>query len=265
MSKLFLFYLSMLLACASCNAAQLPDQPDRVLFVGNSLTYVGNLPAVFSALAHANGHVVDSYMVVSPGGTLSERVADGSAARALQQCDCTSLVLQERGGDLFDGFGHAAMLQSKQAIASLSHAGRAHGANVVLLGTYNSPGISHQLVVMEGAAAKAAGIPYIAVSERLWRLYAAYPPLDWLCKAGGHPGKHLVLLDAILLYKQLYGSFPAATPFVVHAPIYGVHTGLTPELRRADAAPPNTGTPQEVSYSASVIGKLLVELEKPGG
>ncbi len=263
MRKYALLFLSLLFVFASCSAAQVSGHPARVLFVGNSLTYVGNLPAVFSALAHTNGHAVDSYMVVAPGGTLTQRVADGSASHALQQCRCTTLVLQERGGDLFGGFGADAMAQSKHAIAALANAGHAGGASVLLLGSYNSLSVSHHLVVMEGAAAQAAGIPYIAVSERLWRLHKAYPSLEWLRKAGGHPGKALTLLDAILLYKQLYGAWPAAKPFVVHAPIYGVHTGLKPILRRANAPPPNAGAPQTVAYSASVIGEFVTALEKP--
>jgi hypothetical protein len=262
MRKYVILFLSLLLVSPAYGQAQVSAH-DHVLFAGNSLTYVGNLPAVFSALARTNGHAVDSYMVVAPGGTLAERVADGSVTRALKQCRCTALVLQERGGDLFGSFGADAMAQSKHAIAALTEAGRASGASIVLLGTYNSPSVSHHLVVMEGTAAQAAGIPYIAISERLWRLHKAYPSLEWLRKAGGHPGKALTLLDAILLYKQMYGVWPAVKPFVVHAPIYGVHTGLKPRLRRANAPPPNAGVPQTVAYSATVITEILAALEIP--
>lgn len=261
MRKLLFLGLAAVFLCASCSTKQVSKQPDRILFVGNSLTYVGNLPAVFSTLARANGHAVRSYMIVSPGGTLSERVADGSVPRALRKRGCAMLVLQERGGDLFGDFGHDALVKSKQAIMTLAGIGHASGASVVLLGTYNSPRVSHHLVVMEGAAARAAGIPYIAVSERLWRLHQAYPSLEWLRKEGGHPGKALTLLDAILVYKQLYRSYPVAKTFMVDAPIYGVHTGLRPKLRDANAPPPNAGTPHTVSYSADALEKLLVFLK----
>lgn len=257
--------LSMLLVFASCHSARASSGQHRIFFVGNSLTYVGNLPAVFSALARANGHAVSSYMVVSPGGTLSERMADGSVARGLRKCHCSTMILQERGGDLFDLFGHKALAQSRQAIKSLARMGHADGATVVLLGTYNSLDISHHLVAMEGAAAHEAGIPYIAVSEQLWRLHQTYPSLQWLRKKeGGHPGKALTLLDAILVYKQLYGTFPAAKSFVVHAPIYGIHTGLKAKLRRADAPPPATSaihTPKAVSYSAQIVGEIVAALK----
>ena len=251
-----------MLLCGSCIATQLSMQPERVLFVGNSLTYVGNLPAVFSALARANGHSARSYMIVSPGGTLAERVVDESVAPALQKCGCTTLILQERGGDLFGGFGADALIKSKQAIRTLAEIGRAKGASVVLLGTNNSQPVSHELVVMEGAAAHATGIPYIAVSERLWRLHNAYPSLEWLRKDRGHPGKALTLLDAILVYKQLYGTYPTAKSFTVHAPIYDAHhSGLKPTLRRASAAPPQANEPDTLSYPSAVTGELLLALK----
>lgn len=265
MRKLVILALLTLLFWVPYGAKPLrAQQPDGVLFVGNSLTYVGNLPAVFTALARANGHNVRSYMIVKPGGTLSERVAEGTVPHALEQCGCSVLVLQERGGDLFGGFGDEALAQSKQAIMTLARNGREKGASVVLLGTYNSPAVSHQLVLMEGAAANAAGIPYVAVSDLLWRLRKADPSLAWLRKEGWHPGKALSLLDAVLLYKQLYGSYPAAKGFVVRAPIYDTHSGLKPMLRKADAPPPNPATPQSVSYPAVMVGKLLRLLEESG-
>lgn len=261
MRKSLLLGFSILLLCVSCGTARASKHADRVLFVGNSLTYVGNLPAVFSALARANGHTDRSFMLVAPGATLSERVADGSAVRALQKCGCNVLVLQERGGDLFGLFGKDALARSKRAVATLAADGRAKRATVVLLGTYNSPKVSHRLVAMEGAAAHAAGIPYLAVSERLWRLHEAFPSLEWLRKEGGHPGKALTLLDAILLYEQVYGAYPAAKAFVVHAPIYGTHSGLTPQLRPASAPPPSASTPRTVSYPAAAIERLVAALE----
>src|SRR6056297_941890 len=82
-----------------------PSNPDRVLFVGNSLTYYGNVPAIFSALAEASGKPVTSDMIVVGGAELTERVADGTVARALDERRYTALVLQERGGALIGSFG----------------------------------------------------------------------------------------------------------------------------------------------------------------
>ena len=211
MRKLLLLALTTLLLCMSCSARHSENQPGRVLFVGNSLTYVGNLPAVFSALTSANGRSVSSDMIVRGGATLSERVTDGSVARALTEHRYTAIVLQERGGDLMCSFGPDSCIQSRQAIKTLANLARKKGLTVVLLGTYQSLSAASRLLVQEESSAAAdAGIPYIDVSEKLQRLRSAAPELTWFYTDGMHPGKDLVLLDAILVYKQLFGFYPDA-------------------------------------------------------
>ena len=127
--------LLVFLALTGCSRQE-SVQPQRVLFVGNSLTYVGNLPAVYSALAADNGHTVHSDMIVRGGATLSQRVADGSVARALESDRYAVIVLQERGGDLMCSFGPGSCVDSRAAIKALVALVREHGADVVLLGTY---------------------------------------------------------------------------------------------------------------------------------
>ena len=80
----WMLLLSLLVAGMQVPAgAMQPEAAQRVLFVGNSLTYVGNLPATFAALANANDQRVHSAMIVQGGATLEQRVADGSVRQAL--------------------------------------------------------------------------------------------------------------------------------------------------------------------------------------
>jgi len=265
MRKLAIAFLLVVLLGAS-HAAPLEDRADRVLFVGNSLVYVGNLPAVFSALAAANGHAVHSDMIVKGGATLDERVADGAVARALSKHAYTTVVLQERGGDLMCAFGPDSCVRSREAIKSLAQLAREKGVRVVLLGSYQSlPASSRKIVEAESSAAADAGIPYIDVSGQLQRLRAAEPGLAWFYTDGMHPGKDLVLLDAVLLYRHAFGLLPDARDFTVDAPIYTSNSGLTPESRPADAPPPKAGTPLGISYAAATIGKLLSVLGQDDG
>jgi len=257
MRKLALLLLSLILLGA-CNVGPAEEHHERVLFVGNSLVYVGNLPAVFSALAAANDHAVHSDMIVKGGATLDERVADGSVKRALATHNYTTLVLQERGGDLMCSFGPDSCIRSREAIKELSELARKKGVGVILLGTYQSlASSSRSLVEAESFAAADAGIPYIEVSEKLQHLRAIEPELSWFYTDGMHPGKDLVLLDAVLIHRQVFGSFPRIRGFTVDAPIYTTDSGLGPGLRAADAPPPKAGTPQGTSYAGYIIGKLL--------
>lgn len=265
MRKFGLLALAALLFCTSCDVPQ-SKQGGRVLFVGNSLTYVGNLPAVFSALAVANGQLVRSDMIVRGGATLTERVADGSVARALAGHTYTALVLQERGGDLVCSLAPDPCANSRRAIMALAKLGHEKGLPVVLLGTYQpQPSISRRLVEDEAAAASAAGISHVEVSEKLLRLRGAAPELAWFYADGMHPGKDMVLLDALLIYKQIFGTYPNAKSFVVKAPIYTNQSGLSESLRAANAPPPKADTPRALSYPSTTVKKLLNLIKANGG
>ncbi len=248
----------LLFACVACGVTNQDGKPERILFVGNSLTYVGNVPAVYAALATVNGHPVTSYMIVRGGATLSQRVEDGSVAKALAARTYTTLVLQERGGDLICAYTPDTCIKSQEAIKALAALGRKHGVAIVLLGTYQTDPISsRKLVEGEALAAAEARIPYIEVSEKLRHLRSAAPKLTWFAADGIHPGKDLALLDALLVYRTLQGAFPNAGALAIKAPIYGSTSGLTATLRRADAPPPLPKTPSEVHYASGVLETLL--------
>lgn len=212
----------MLLALlAICALAQAQEKPVAVLFVGNSQVYVGNLPAVLDALAGTVGKPMQSDMIVEGGATLKQRVDDGTVARALEAKHYDFVVLQERGGDLLCAFGPESCAGSTAAIGELGRLVQAHGAAPLLLGTYQSlPQASDALLDAEGAAATDAGMPYIAVSGRLAKGKASLPDAIWLNADGMHPGHDLILLDAVLLYTQMFGNAPPAAGFRVEAPMY---------------------------------------------
>ena len=256
MRSLLVFLLALLCACG----AHAPDAapPERVLFVGNSLTYVGNTPAVFAALSGNGGHAVASDMIVAGGATLAQRVQDGSVAHALDSRRYAMVVLQERGGDLLCAFGPDSCSDSTKAIGTLAAIAKAHGARAVLLGTYQAmPKMSAALVQAESAAAADAGIPYAEVSETLQQLQARMPANRWLAPDGMHPGPDLALLNAIVLYRAIHHAAPATMPLAVRAPIYGIDSGLDATLRAADAPPPRADTPSEASYPADVVAAIV--------
>ncbi|MEX0916154.1 MAG: hypothetical protein WDZ60_09685, partial [Wenzhouxiangellaceae bacterium] len=109
------------------------------------------------------------------------------------------------------------------------------------------------------------GIGYIEVSGNLQRLTETLPELAWFADDGVHPGKHLALLNAILVHQALLGSFPAPQAITVRAPIYGNNTGLTKALRQSDAPPPREDTPNEVHYSFETMKKLIEVIDAETG
>lgn len=203
-------------------AAERIDRPDlRVLFVGNSLVYVGNLPAVFDALALRNGVSVHSDMLVEGGAALSNRLADGSVERALSSTRYDYVVLQERGGDFLCGFGVDACMRAAAALPRLAELARDHDSKPLLLGTYQVlPGASRAIVEAESDAAAKIGIAYVSISNRLQAAMRTSPSGKWLHADRTHPGHALVLLEAIALYRTLFDSSPKNGALRVVAPMH---------------------------------------------
>jgi hypothetical protein len=183
-------------------------QSARVLFFGNSVTYVGNLPAVLSALCTASGMPCSTEMIARGGATLTDRVADGSLDRATANGRFDYLILQERGGDIMGAFMNQieAQERAETAAATLVRAARERRMEPVLLGTYQgSPAASRELVTAEQVLASKLDAAYVPVSNYLDCGRRQETSLRWFDRDGMHPGPELTLMMAVLLYRELFG------------------------------------------------------------
>lgn len=249
--------LLVAIGCTSCLHAKPAPDFVRVLFVGNSLVYVGNLPAVFDALATANGRKIQSDMLVKGGASLSDRVADGSVERALATKHYDYVVLQERGGDMLCGFGPSSCKNAVTSLGILADSALRHSAKPTLLGTYQDlPEASASLVQAEESAATRLSISYVPLSERFQVARVAAPKANWLFKDGMHPGHDLILLEAALLYQDLFRRLPSHKGFTVIATMYTPHSEFaTLAPIASDAAAP--GASSSYTYTANSVAAVL--------
>jgi len=228
--------------------------PTRVLFVGNSLTYVHNLPAMLSALASANGKPVVARMLVRGGATMQEHVDAGLAEKSLRAGEVDVLVLQEQGGALLCG-GGSTCDGPTQAHARLAADARAAHARPILLGTYQElPAVSKAIDAAEGELARKVGIDSrVAVSEVLLHARSVAPSRSWL-EGDGHPGEDLTMLMAIRLYHAVYGDWPAARQVMVGGTDYGANPHFTGWRIRAE---PGEGDVLVRRFDAGRMGALI--------
>ncbi|SFN18285.1 SGNH/GDSL hydrolase family protein [Dokdonella immobilis] len=231
----------------------------RVLFVGNSLVYVGNLPAVFDALARRNGRSVHSDMLVKGGATLSDRLEDGSVERALATVKYDHVVLQERGGDFLCTLGADSCKRAAVSLQRLANMARSRDSKPLLLGTYQgSARASRAIVEAESAAATANGIPYVSISNRLQAGIQAAPSVRWLHADHMHPGHQLVLLEAIALYRTLFGESPKNGALRVSAPMHEPDTRFPVAVVRNTFLPdPTARGPRSHIYPATDVRLAL--------
>ena len=79
-------FLACLLAFATSAAAQVPDAKAlRVLFIGNSLTYTGDIPGRLAKLATAMGRKATLEAIAFPDFSLEDHWRDGRALAAIRK------------------------------------------------------------------------------------------------------------------------------------------------------------------------------------
>jgi hypothetical protein len=191
----------------------------RVLFIGNSLTYVNSLPAIFELVANAQPgsprYRADMY--VRGGASLTELDQDPQLQALLDSGDYQVVVLQERGGN--DLCIHAPAYEVYRdehcdaLIAThlkLARQARAHGATVLYLGTYQSlPNVSALQVSAEMELSTRMAASYVEISDTLRRQQVAHPGLPWLYADRSHPGIATTTLMALRAYQALdHGRTP---------------------------------------------------------
>lgn len=261
--------LLALLGCAGFLPAHgqdgaVPAGEYRVLFVGNSLTYTNNLPALLRAVGASQGARITTETYAAPGGTLSERWRDGMAAKALRERKFDVVVLQEIGAQL--GCLSSASQQRKAPCAASVHAhegfvelATAAGAKTLLFTTWThdermqgriNRGM-RQLAKDTGASVfNAAGA--IASLQKAFPASTPYPD-------GTHPSTQASLMLAVALYRDITGSAPVAKDVRVDAPLLPVNAAVSAALPM-EAQPAFAGDGKRTLVPASLIEPLVKAL-----
>jgi hypothetical protein len=208
------------------SAAQ-SEAPLRVLFVGNSLTYTNNLPAVVEQLgALPGGHPIRTGTVAFPNFSVADHLGRGDAASQIRGGDWDVVVLQQGPSGL--PASRMELVASTRRFVVLT---RAAGMRLALLGVWpasDRPTAFDSVTASYAAAAEAAG-GLLLPAGRAWMLAWRIQPLLALYGADGfHPGPMGTLLAALVVYQGLTGHVLTALPSTLV--IDGVTLRLSPNV-----------------------------------
>ncbi len=222
-------------ACALTPAAQCT----RVLFIGNSYTYVNDLPGTFARLAASGGHRVETGMIAPGGAFLADEVKNPDTATTIAGTTWTAVVLQEQSQ--LPASPSDAGATFLPAVLQLAAQAAAHGARPLLLETWAHrdgwPEMHQDYAAMQAAidqayagAAAQSGAAVVPVGEAWQRVLASDPSIALWQDDGSHPAPAGTYLAACVLYQTLFGASPVGL---------GDHEGLpdsvAAELQQAAA------------------------------
>lgn len=208
----------VLFLCFTRSVAATETTVQRVLFVGNSVTYVNSLPVIFEQVAQGQpgSRRYRADMYVRGGATLSQLAKEPALHELLDSGAYQVVVLQERGGDVLCLHPESPWQRGDVSCAdliathvALADEARAHHARVLYLGTYQGqPDVSRELVSVEAGLSGKMGAPYLEISESLRRMQRDHPAFPWLYEDHAHPGVALTALMALGTYQALHIDQP---------------------------------------------------------
>lgn len=210
--------LPALFGCLSVDApsiAPLPPGGKHVLFIGNSLTYVHDLPGIVERLGALTGDTIRTATLAKPNYALLDHLADGGARSVIQRERWDVVVMQQGSSALTEGrtWLHA-------GVDSLAPYIRAAGGTPALYEVWpSSDRASDVPKVRESyltAAQRVNGRFYPAGTawQEAWQRDSTlrlYEP------DGLHPSAIGSFLAALVMYEQLTGKDARALSAVAYA------------------------------------------------
>ena len=214
--------LLALVCCAcsgsGCDDGQHPPDCTHVLFVGNSYTFVNDLPATFAGLAEAGRHPVDVAMAASGGWTLEKHLASPETLDQIKSKQWDQVVLQEQSQ--MPAYEQSRTVYMYPAARSLVKVIREDGAAPLFFETwgYRDGDPQYGLAGYEPMQAQLAwGYQRIAqeLNAQLAPVGAAWrasrrqaPQIDLWQADGSHPSKAGTYLAACVFYAVIFRESP---------------------------------------------------------
>jgi hypothetical protein len=222
--KRFLIFCCLLLALSGCSSSSKGDDAQekrsclRILFIGNSYTYVNDLPHLFAELANAGQHKVKTDMAAQGGFTLSAHLKSTQTLEKINSVKWDWVVLQEQSQ-----IPSVEQVRTKgmyPAAISLVEKVRETGATPIFFETWahrdgwKQQGLidyeSMQLEIHRGymGIAQELKVSVAPVGYTWLQVRRQDPQLDLWQQDGSHPNRVGSYLAACVIYAAIYRQSP---------------------------------------------------------
>jgi hypothetical protein len=197
-------------------AALLATQPNptRVLFIGNSLTYANDLPAMVCGLARSTGRQVICDSVAKPDYGLEEHWNEGAARQAIARG--WDIVVLQQGPSALPESRRLLIAYTRRFDAEIKKAG-ARTALYMVWPSRTRRGDFSGVSQSYAAAAKDVNGLLLPAGDAWRAAWAIDARLPLYGPDGFHPSPMGTYLAALVIYEQIFASPPPPTPLPAEA------------------------------------------------
>ncbi len=192
----------------------------RILFVGNSLTYTNNLPALVKNKASAEGITIETKMLAKPNYAIVDHWADGNVQNLIKSKQYDYVIIQQ--GPSSQANGYHMLVNGGQQYKELCEA---YGAELVYFMVW--PAKRHYFtfdgVIANYTAAAEANHALLAPVGKVWKAhfdtthdYSYYGPDQF------HPSLKGSQVAADVITETLFNTGPEVTSDIQQAWLVGI-------------------------------------------
>jgi hypothetical protein len=229
---LWLVFLPFMLnACSSkTHCSDHPSEPcTRILFIGNSYTYVNDLPGMFAQLARSGKHTVETRTLAPGGWSLTDHVKDKNTQPTIQSEKWDYVVLQEQSE--IPAFEQSRETSMYPAARTLIRMIETNGSKPLLFMTWahrdgdpvhgyaDYDSMQNQIIAGYLTIAREQGIPAVPAGYAWWGVRKQYPEIALWQADGSHPDKNGTYLTACVFYAAIFRESPEGLAFTAHIPV----------------------------------------------
>jgi hypothetical protein len=199
----------------------------RILFIGNSYTYVNDLPGTFTELAKSGGYKVETGMAAQGGWTLSDHVNSSGTLEQIKSQKWNFVVLQEQSQIPASEQVRTALMYP--AARTLVGKIKETGAEPVLFITwahrdgwpeYRMPYESMQHLINSGylTLGQELDVRMAPVGYAWFNMWRQNSQLNLWQEDGSHPNKQGTYLAACVFYAVIYHKTPEGLTYAGNLP-----------------------------------------------
>jgi len=226
---------------ASCLNVPGMGSCERILFIGNSYTYVNDLPQMFADLAHSGGHKVQTGMVAEGGWTLADHVASSGTINQLKSSKWNYVVLQEQSEIPAVEQSRTTIMYpaARQLVSQIKGLGAtpvffmtwAHQAGLPGNGLPDYQSMQFQIDLGYMGIAQELKVPMAPVGYAWLIAYVQDPRLVLWQEDGSHPSEQGTYLAACVFYATIFRQSPEGLTYLGQLP-----GGVAKELQTVAAS-----------------------------
>ncbi len=224
------FLSSVLLLCVLCgcaltsNCGTAQDRScTRVLFIGNSYTYVNDLPATFADLAKSGGHKVEVQTAAEGGWTLADHIQSQGTLKKLNSAKWDIVVLQEQSQ--IPSVAQSRVQAMYPAARELVREIRALGSTPIFFDTWahregwpengmkTYQSMQAQIDTGYAGIALELNVPVAPVGSAWFYAVTEHPELSVWQDDGSHPSEQGTYLAACVFYAFIFHEDPSGLTY----------------------------------------------------